>query len=186
MTDTISISICGCGAVGSQVALFIAQPNMRFVLIDDDRIEEDNIFTTAYSRQHVGAYKAQVLGELLYRKSGCISEIYTRTLERGRFTFPCDLVLDCFDNVDARALTRSSHTLHIGVSQERTGAVTWDKDYTLPEGLPRGEEQFCTHQVGRRIIRFTAAVAANIVETFLATGRQESVIITEERIIPYA
>lgn len=184
---TIKIAVCGCGAVGSQVALMIAQPDMAFVLIDDDRIEENNLFTSAYSRQHIGAFKATVLGELLYRKAGCVSEVHTKTLERGMFTFPCDLVLDCFDNVEARFLTRSNHTLHIGVSQERTGAITWDIDYILPLGLPRGQEQFCTHQVGRRIIRFTAAVAANVIDIWLTPPHNRiSLMTTEERIIEYA
>ena len=45
------IVVCGCGAVGSLLALNIAHiPDVSFVLIDDDRIEEDNIATSAFSR----------------------------------------------------------------------------------------------------------------------------------------
>jgi hypothetical protein len=184
---TIEIALCGCGAVGSQVALMIARPYLRFTLIDDDRIEADNIETTAFYRQHIGGLKAVVLGELLYRKAGCITRVRTRELIPGNyidFLGGCDLILDCFDNVVARSLTCSEHTLHIGVSMERTGAVTWNKDYKLYPGLPRGEEQFCTHAAGRRIIRFTAAVAANVIDDWLVDRRQSPAIITtEERII---
>lgn len=189
---TTRIVVAGCGAVGSQLTLMIAQPDIVFVLIDDDRIEQDNIATSAFSRQHIGAFKATVLGELLYRKAGCVSEVYNEELtprNARRLLYPHDILLDCFDNVDARQLTchpviPSPLTLHVGVSRERTGAVTWDDDYQLPRGTQRGEEQFCTHMAGRRIIRFTAAVAANMVDEWLATGRQSpSVLTTEERII---
>jgi hypothetical protein len=185
------IALFGCGAVGSLLALNIASMDHRFCVIDDDRIDENNIGTSAFYGHHVGAQKASTLSEMIYRKAYAPAWVINQTVQNVNHTIALmdrmgfgepDLVLDCFDNVDARGLLCGLPipTLHVGVSRERTGAVLWDEDYTLPEGAPRGDDQFCTHQAGRAIIRATAAVAARIVEQFLDTGIKRSVILTED------
>lgn len=188
MTTTMTgkkIALFGCGAVGSLLALSLSDPDIQFALHDDDKVDENNIATSAFYKHHIGAYKAQVLAEMLYRKSGCKAVSDIKTVVSHAVVdnvFVPDLILDCFDNVAARGLlcSLSAPTLHVGVSADRTGAVIWDADYILPDGAPRGQDQFCTHQAGKAIIRATAAVAARIVEDFLATGRQRSVVLTED------
>ena len=176
----VTLIIAGCGALGSQIALHLAVPDRRFLLIDDDRVEEHNIGTSAYSLHHVGALKASVLAELLWRKCEAQSETNTRTLDRNYGFYAAGLIIDTFDNVESRALTRGYTTLHVGVSEQRTGAVTWDEDYTLPTSqYARGDNPICTHHLGRRILRFTAAVAAEAAERFLETGEKVSYVIPE-------
>ena len=187
------IIIAGCGALGSQIALHIATPDRQFLLIDDDRVEEHNIGTSIYSLHHVGALKAVVLAELLYRKCETRSRVVTRTIDKpldasGFWAENIALVVDTFDNVEARALTCGLEhvaaaysrvpTLHVGVSEQRTGAVVWDEDYILPESeYGRGENPVCTHHLGRRILQFTVAVATEAIEHFLETNEQLSYII---------
>jgi hypothetical protein len=179
------IALLGCGAIGSHIGSALAHLDTQFILVDDDVIEEYNLPTTAYYRHQVGANKAIALANLMWRKGGATAVAHTRTFTGMHILKDVSLVLDCFDNVATRGLTcrLSIPTLHIGVSPERTGAIVWDKDYRLPVGTPRGQEQFCTHQVGSRIIRFTAVVAAGIVEQYIQTGRQANAWTTEESVL---
>ncbi len=188
MLDNISenqmnITLFGCGAIGSQLALHLASPDIRFVLIDDDEVAEDNLATSAFLRMQVGVNKALALSNLLWRKNECPSEFHdiTLTLDNYGKYVKSDLAIDCFDNVEARKIT-CKHlipTLHVGVSRDGTGSITWDKDFKIFEGAPRGQDGFCTHLAGRGIIRLTAATAALIVEQFLANGMKQSLVVTE-------
>jgi hypothetical protein len=186
------IVIAGCGAVGSQVAWHIARRDHEFLLIDDDRIAEHNVTTgtTMYSLQHVGVQKAVALGELLWRRCGCRVEPHARTLETSRpiVRWKPELVIDGFDNSTARAITTHLHvervrvpTLHVGVSGARTGEITWDERYEVPPvTFQRGDvEAPCTHELGRQILRFTASVAAGVVEHWIATGEKRDLVVTE-------
>lgn len=178
------IAVCGCGALGSQIALYLARPDHTFLSIDDDRVEETNLGTTVYSRHHLGCRKAVVLSELLYHKVGCIAEPSTRTLTRARtiLSWQPDLVVDTFDNTEARRLTYKlwMPTVHVGVSATRVGAIVWDGRYQVPDGPPRGENPICTHELGRPILRLTAALAANVIEHYLSTDEQRDIWVTED------
>lgn len=181
----ITIALFGCGAIGSQLAMHIASEDIMFRLVDDDRIEEDNIATSAFMRHQVGAHKAVVLSSLLWAKTRCRCMSDTDTIgnqaDYRRIVKDCALALDCFDNVEARGLTclHLVPTLHVGVSREGTGSVTWDTHYQQFDGAPRGQDGFCTHLAGRDILRLTACVAAHIVEQYLETGVKESLTITK-------
>ena len=179
---TTQIAICGCGALGSWIALFLARPEIEFLFIDDERIEEHNIATSAYYSHHVGAWKANVLAEMVWRKGQSKAIVFTRTLEleNTQVLMRYNLVVDAFDNVVAREHTIPLNTLHVGVSEDRTGAVEWDENYTLPEQqFERGQNPVCTHHLGAPIIRFTAACAAGEIERYLATGESRSFFVTE-------
>ncbi len=179
---TTKIAICGCGALGSWIALFLARPEIEFLLIDDERIEEHNIATSAYYSHHVGAWKANVLAEMVWRKGQSRATVSTHTLKvwTPDKLLRSAVVVDAFDNVAARNLTRTSNTFHVGVSEDRTGAVEWDKNYTLPmQQFERGQNPVCTHHLGAPIIRFTAACAAGEIERYLATEERRSFFVTE-------
>lgn len=179
-----TITLFGCGAVGSQLAMHLASPDITFILIDDDRIAENNIPTSAFVREQIGAYKTTALATLLYRKSESIAEVYSVTLTEANYrgcVYHTNLAIDCFDNAEARKIT-CKHlvpTLHVGVSKEGTGSITWDIHYQPFVGAPRGQDTFCTHLAGRGIIRFTADVAAHIVEQFIDHGIKESLTVTQ-------
>jgi hypothetical protein len=182
----INIILFGCGAIGSQLALHLASEDIVFHLIDDDRVGEDNLLTSAFLYGQIGSRKVGALASLLYRKNKCISMLYDITLTEASYnnivsSKVFNLALDCFDNAEARLLTckHLAPTLHIGVSREGTGSITWDEHYKSFEGAPRGEDTFCTHLAGRDILRLTACVAAHVVENYLETGIKESLTITK-------
>jgi hypothetical protein len=182
------IVFAGCGALGSQIALNIADPEHEYVLIDDDRVGPENIGTSAYLSQQIGMWKADALAELLYRKGVHEIEAYMDTLDMslydyfGPASFDVDLAIDTFDNGEARSLTSSDvfPVIHVGVGDEHTGHVTWDEVWAPDEDSPpRGENPVCTHLLGRPILRFTAAVAAGVIEEFLETGQRRSLMVTK-------
>ena len=179
--NNISLLFCGVGALGSQIALYLARPDRKFTLVDDDRVGEENLATSAYNRTQVGVYKVNALADLLWKKCRARAEAEHRTLEAPPLALNFTLVIDTFDNSQARSLTMGLYppTLHVGVSAERTGAITWDEVYRLPDGPPRGQNVLCTNMLGAPILRLTAVHAANVVETFLATGERRSYILNE-------
>jgi predicted ThiF/HesA family dinucleotide-utilizing enzyme len=180
------IHIFGCGALGSHVALHLANlaRGYDFTLWDDDRVEQQNILTSAYWTHHIGALKVNALADMMYRKAHAraIPRAITLTSKPNVDLQTTDLAIDSFDNSDARALTTNLGvpTLHIGVSAQRTGQITWNEHYRVPESdFERGQNPICTNQLGQKILWFTAWVAANIAEDFLITGNQDNVITTE-------
>lgn len=185
----MKIAMAGCGALGSRIAFEIAQPGLEFLLIDDDIIEPHNVETgtTIYSRQHIGVTKVTALGDILYRRACTPAWAEGRALTAARLAWfdGCDLVIVTFDNAASRRLCCSLPlpTLQVGVSEVGTGAAMWSQDYTPPAVThPRGAEPnpVCTAHLGRHLIRFTAAVAAGLIEAFLATGDQRSVLTLVE------
>lgn len=180
------IIMAGCGALGSQIGLHLALAGRTFTLIDFDTVEPENIATTVYSERHIGALKANVLSDLLYRKAGCIAVPNPRRLERkitDIYNEGVTLVVCTFDSLDSRLLCHrlSVPCVQVGVSAERTGAVIWDEHYAVPEApVPAEANPVCTHQLGRNILRTTSALAAGIIESYLATGDKQDLWVTED------
>lgn len=182
MTDIV---LFGCGAIGSQLAMHLASHDLNFKLVDDDVVGEDNLLSSAYTREQVGIHKVLALENLLYRKARSLAISSRLTLTERNYRLyvesTADLAIDCFDNVEARKITclHLIPTLHVGVSRDGTGSITWDRDYKIFEGAPRGEDTFCTHLAGRRIIRLTACLAANVVDMYIETGEKQSLVVTD-------
>lgn len=178
------IFLAGAGALGSQIALHLAHPDHTMMICDDDRVEDVNLTTTAFSTPHLGCHKAVVLSEMLYHKCGCVATPLARTLTRARqiLSWRPELVLDTLDNAEGRAVTHGLWvpTLHAGVSATRVGAIIWDGRYQVPEGPARGQAHICTRELGRPILRLTAALAANVVEHWMATKEQRDIWVTED------
>jgi len=188
----MNILLCGCGALGSQIAMHLARPDREFVLVDDDKVEQSNIATSAYYDIHVGRPKVFPLANMLWHKNRCRGTAMNVTFNHNNFRRIMNmvdssawLIIDTFDNVDARIVTQnlyetrsSFHLLHAGVSADRTGEIIWNRDYVLPQvGVPRGQNPVCTHELGAPILRITAALCANIVEYWGQTGTMRSVVI---------
>ena len=161
------IILCGCGAVGSRLAMEMCNLNQEWILIDDDTVNPENIGTSAYYHQHIGQVKAIALAELMWRKGRVVTKPIIRELTRPvRYE---GLVLDCFDNPKARILTISKQpTLHLGVDEGEVGSVIWDIHWAPPElDFERGNNLVCTHHLGDLIIRSTVAMGVYSIRQFL-------------------
>lgn len=183
------IAILGCGAVGSPVALSIAMPDRSIGLVDDDIVSRENILTSAFYDYQVGAYKARVLAEMLWRKCGCRAMAYTRTFDTRRASdLPLNevtLLVDLFDNTTARcaamivAEANDLPIIHAGVGESGVVTVAWDSAWPLRNGpgVPRGENPVCTHHINRRFLWTCAFFTAHAIETYLDAGTKWAAVV---------
>ena len=181
-----NIIIAGCGALGSHIAWQIASYGDVFILYDDGKVEEENVFnsTSIYSKQHIGQLKTKALASLLSYKYDAISMTVNKTVIQkiGGGTPSYDLLIDCFDNVEARSCTLGIRipVVHVAIGEHGRGLVQWDDVYQLPDnGIPRGQNPVCTNELGRNLILFTATVASVIINNFLMGKGKENVIVNE-------
>src|SRR5215831_15241588 len=65
------LTICGAGALGSNLADNLARQGFRDLrVIDRDRVEEHNVGTQVYGESDIGAWKVEVLKQRLFRGVG--------------------------------------------------------------------------------------------------------------------
>ncbi len=183
-----NIILCGCGALGSNIAIQIARNRGTLTLYDDDKIDVVNVVTgtTIFSREHIGKLKAQALSVILTRKYNIHVYPITKAVSKSVIVspflteLPADLIIDCFDNVEARSYTIKPDipTVHVSIGEQGLGAIEWDDIYELPKsGYERGENPVCTNELGRDLILFTSTVASIIINKYLSTGAKESAYV---------
>jgi len=89
--DKKSVTLIGCGATGSYVALALAQlgwgnsPMGQGILraFDGDKVEEHNLCNQIYEPSQVGRYKAEALKEIILRKCGFEIEAYNEMVDEN-------------------------------------------------------------------------------------------------------
>lgn len=180
----LRIAIAGAGAVGSQMVHMLAREGVTFYILDDDNIETQNLAVSVYRNKDIARQKADSLAEIA-RERGAIAIPINATLTSSEQLeeLDVDLVIDGFDNTDARALTvgLSHPTLHVGVGTQGNGIAFWDEDYTLPpKTFERGSNPVCTNALGKKLIRRTALVGVEAVEHYVASqGEKLSAVVSE-------
>src|SRR5215207_8863013 len=94
------VTVCGAGALGANVVESLARAGFaRLRVIDRDRVEERNLSTQPYYRSDVGARKATMLANMIYRAVGVTVEARAEELdERNAERLLEGLVVDAFDN----------------------------------------------------------------------------------------
>src|SRR5436190_9950003 len=76
-----AVTICGAGALGANLVESLARQGFaRLTVIDRDRVEERNLSTQPYYRSDIGAHKAKMLANALYRALGVAVETKVETL----------------------------------------------------------------------------------------------------------
>lgn len=173
MTTISKIAVLGCGALGSRIALELADKDLWLELYDRDKVAADNIGPSAFSRFDIGKSKAFALAGYVGGRNG---NALARTVDVTKAKLaPADLVIDCLDNAEARNYMMRRVELpivHVGVNWG-VGEVVWGKQlYFAEAGAP-----VCTHELGRGIIGLTAAVASVAIQTYLATMNKANYLI---------
>jgi len=180
----MNILVAGAGALGSQIAFWLARPGVRLYIWDDDRVEPHNVGTTVYYEHHVGRSKAISLCGIVLRRGGTVlgynnTQLTFNTLENCMGLIQFDLFVDCFDNFESRSLLPVHPVVHVGVSQHQTGSVEWNETWKPPAAsAPRGSNPVCTHQLGVPILRSTALSAVWAIEQYADSGRCFNAVVT--------
>src|SRR5579859_8096056 len=78
------ITVCGAGALGANILESLARQGCgKLRIIDRDRVEERNLSTQPYYRSDVGAFKARIMANTLYRALSLEVDAKTETLTAG-------------------------------------------------------------------------------------------------------
>lgn len=180
----ISITLCGAGALGSNITESLARSGFaKLRVIDRDRVEERNLSTQPYYRADIGAFKAKMLANALYRALGTAVDAQSKELTESNaksLLQGSNLVLDTFDNSSARqivkdiCLAEQIPCLHIGLAGDYA-EVVWNEIYRVPSPV---NDDVCDYPLARNLVTLAVAVACETVVHFVATGQQSSYTIT--------
>jgi molybdopterin/thiamine biosynthesis adenylyltransferase len=178
------LTICGAGALGSQLADNLARQGFRQLrVIDRDRVEEHNVGTQLYGESDVGAWKVEVLRQRLFRATNVEIEAIRKELsERSARSLLQDggLVIDTFDNSASRRLVQEHcralqlSCLHVGLYADY-GEVIWDERYRVPNDVPG---DVCDYPLARNLVLMVVAIASEVLVRFVLTGVPSTFSVT--------
>lgn len=179
-----SVTICGAGALGANLAENLARAGFgKLKVIDRDRIEERNLSTQPYYRSDVGAFKAKILANHLYRAIGTSIEAETKELSAAnavQLLKNSQLIVDVFDNSSSRQIVKdyADRTgiacLHAGLAADYA-EVVWNDVYRVPSDA---NDDVCDYPLARNLVMLTVAVASEAIVSFIATKEQRNFTIT--------
>jgi molybdopterin-synthase adenylyltransferase len=180
------ITICGAGALGGSLTETLARMGFnRLTVIDRDRVEMRNLSTQPYSRGEVGAPKARVLANTLYRAvQARLTPVVADLTADNAATLLAGgaLVVDAFDNRAARAAVSAAvrqlglPCLHLGFSADGLyGSGIWEPGYQVPQDA--GADP-CDYPLTRPLAMMLAALAARTIADYFAGGQRLDVELT--------
>ncbi len=181
-----AITICGAGALGANITENLARAgcgNLR--VIDCDRIEEHNLSTQPYYKSDVGAYKAKIVTNSLYRALGVAIDGRSQELTANncqQLLANSSLVIDAFDNSVTRQIVKdyclkaNLPCLHAGLAKDYA-EVIWNDVYRIPSDV---NDDICDYPLARNLVMLTVAVACEVIIRFVATEQQENYTLTLE------
>ncbi|MBV8269703.1 MAG: ThiF family adenylyltransferase [Planctomycetaceae bacterium] len=173
---TVPLTLCGVGALGSHLADNLVRQGVGPLrVIDRDRVEEHNVGTQLFGESEVGARKVEALRNRLFRAVGVEVEAVAKelTARNARSLLKgSGLVLDAFDNADARRLVQEQcradghPCLHVGLFVDYA-EVIWDERYRVPRDVAG---DVCDYPLTRNLVLLAVAVASEVVVRYLLDG----------------
>jgi hypothetical protein len=183
------ITICGAGALGANLAETLARMGLRRLrAIDRDRVEAHNLSTQPWAQQDIGALKARVLANALYRAVGARVEAQPAMLtadNAGALLSGSAVVVDAFDNLPSRAVVGDTATgldipcLHIALGDAGDyGCGLWDSAYmpAMDAGAAHARPGLdtCDYPLTRPLALLVAAAAAEVLVRHLIDGSRRN------------
>ena len=190
-TDTVMaklkhypVTICGAGALGANLAENLARSGFATLkVIDRDRIEERNLSTQPYYRSDVGAFKAKILANQLYRALGTAIAAETKelsTMNVAQLLKESQLVIDVFDNSKSRQALKdyADQTgvacLHTGLASDYA-EIIWNQNYRVPSAI---NDDVCDYPLARNLVALTVAAVSEAIISFVVFNEQRNFTIT--------
>jgi molybdopterin/thiamine biosynthesis adenylyltransferase len=180
----LRITLCGAGALGSHLADNLVRQGLASLrVIDCDKVESHNVGTQLYGDGDVGAWKAEVLTNRLFRTCGVeIDAINKELTERtaDKLLAGAGLVIDTFDNSASRRLVQDAvrrlglPCLHVGLNADYA-EIIWDEGYRVP--IDVGAD-VCDYPLARNLVLLAVAVASEAIVRFAAESKRENWTIT--------
>ncbi|HKS30690.1 MAG TPA: ThiF family adenylyltransferase [Pyrinomonadaceae bacterium] len=176
------VTVCGAGALGANILESLARSGFnRLRVVDRDRVEERNLSTQPFYRTDVGAQKAKILANSLYRALSVNVEARCEELTKRNARKLLDgLVIDAFDNSVGREAVKTAceemklECLHVGLASSYA-EVIWNDRYRVPSAA---QDDICDYPLARNLATLTASVACEAIVRYVADGTRESFTIT--------
>lgn len=181
-----NITICGCGAIGSNLAENLVRQNFNNItLIDYDRVELHNIGTQAYDILDLGYKKTAALATKLYDINDEIKvkDIDKKLERKNAITILKDssLIIDAFDNTESRKMLKEYgelekvEVLHAGLFEDYA-EIYWNNRYIVPE-IKEGID-VCDYPLARNIIILLTATLSETIVRYVLYGEKKNWNIT--------
>jgi len=179
------VTICGAGALGANLTESLARSGLqRLMVIDRDRIEERNLSTQPYYRSDIGAFKAKILANSLYRAVGIKIDAQAKELTAENASKlignQTGLVIDTFDNSGSRkavadcCATEEIPCLHVGLATDYA-EIIWNEVYRIPSPV---QDDICDYPLARNLVTLTVAVACEVIMGFAIAQVRSSYTVT--------
>ena len=178
------VTVCGAGALGANLVESLARQGFAAIkVIDRDRIEERNLSTQPYYASDVGAFKAKILANSLYRAIGVKVEARAEELtaqNAAKQLKDSQLVVDVFDNSASRRIVKETceatgiDCLHAGLA-DGYAEVIWNDIYRVPSA---SQDDVCDYPLARNLVTLTMSVICETIVKFIASSEQQSHTIT--------
>lgn len=178
------ITICGAGALGANLTENLVRAGFgQLKIIDRDRIEERNLSTQPYYRSDVGAFKAKILANNLYRAIGTKVEAEAKELTAAnapQLLKGSGLIVDALDNSQSRQIVKDyakqaeAPCLHVGLSSDYA-EIIWNDVYRVPSDA---NDDVCDYPLARNLVMLTVAVGCETIVSWLTTGQTRNFTIT--------
>jgi molybdopterin/thiamine biosynthesis adenylyltransferase len=174
------VTICGAGALGSHLADNLARQGFcKLRIIDRDRVEEHNVSTQIYGAADIGAWKAEVVRNRLFRAVELEVDGVTKELnERNARALlkDTDIVIDTFDNSASRRQVQHQcresgiSCLHVGLYADYCEAI-WDEHYRVPNDVAG---DVCEYPLARNLVLFAVALGSELVVRYVLAGKKQN------------
>ncbi len=178
------VTVCGAGALGANIVESLARSGFcQLKVIDRDRIEERNLSTQPYYRSDIGAFKAKILANNLYRALGVSIDAHSKELTPAtadRLLANSAAVIDTFDNSVGRQSVKdycasvSIPCAHVGLAADYS-EIIWNQHYRVPSAA---NDDVCDYPLARNLVMLTVSVACEVIVRFAATKEQQNLTCT--------
>lgn len=190
----MKILICGVGAIGSNLTNRLVadlKNKHEIVVLDFDIVEERNVTpgTQFYSPDQVNLLKVEALQYNIYKWLNREIEIKNEKIEEF-LNIGWDLIIDCFDNYEARSALQFSwqkskdstiegikpfELLHIGFSDNFTFAIEWAENYQVPSNITTGFD-ICEMEGASSFVNYVASIGSLIAQDFILSQNKIEII----------
>jgi len=180
----LPVTVCGAGALGANMTENLARSGFgQLKVIDRDRIEERNLSTQPYYRSDIGAFKAKILANTLYRAIGVKVDAIAKELtgeNAGQLIGKTGLVVDTFDNSIGRGAVKdycakmNLPCLHVGLASDYA-EVIWNENYRVPSPT---NDDVCDYPLARNLVMMAVAVTCEVMVSFAERGDRQSFTVT--------
>jgi molybdopterin/thiamine biosynthesis adenylyltransferase len=179
-----TVTIAGCGALGSHVAQFLRNEGQLRV-IDFDRVEAKNMLSQFHGKPGGAKLKVTALHNTMNFLWGTKLDTNSNKLVENNASAllgNSDLIIDCLDNGAARRVVQayaragmlghSKACLHGALAADGGfGRVIWDESFVIDDEDGAGAPT-CEDGLHLPFIALTAAYIAYAAQKFLREGKQ--------------